>query len=64
MKLFDDRLEILSPGKLSGFITLENMKTERYSRNPQIARVLTEFGIVRELNEGVKKYIVKCKDFI
>ena len=64
MKLFDDRLEILSPGKLSGFITLENMKTERYSRNPQIARVLTEFGIVRKLNEGVKKYIVKCKDFI
>ena len=63
MKLFDDRLEILSPGKLSGFITLENMKTERYSRNPQIARVLTEFGIVRELNEGVKRIYSEMQRF-
>ena len=63
VKLFDDRLEILSPGKLSGFITLENMKTERYSRNPQIARVLTEFGIVRELNEGVKRIYSEMQRF-
>ena len=54
VKLFDDRLEILSPGRLGGFVTLETMKNKRYSRNPQIARVLNEFGIVRELNEGVK----------
>ena len=63
VKLFDDRLEILSPGKLSGFITLDNMKTERYSRNPQIARVLTEFGIVRELNEGVKRIYSEMQRF-
>ena len=63
MKLFDDRLEILSPGKLSGFVTLENMKTKRYSRNPQIARVLTEFGIVRELNEGVKRIYSEMQRF-
>ena len=63
VKLFDDRLEILSPGKLSGFITLENMKTERYSRNPQIARVLTEFGIVRELNESVKRIYSEMQRF-
>ena len=55
VKLYDDRLEIYSPGKLGGFVTLDTMKTKRYSRNPQIARVLTEFGIVRELNEGVKR---------
>lgn len=63
VKLFDDRLEILSPGKLSGFVTLENMKTKRYSRNPQIARVLTEFGIVRELNEGVKRIYSEMQRF-
>jgi len=55
VKLFDDRLEILSPGRLGGFVTLETMKNKRYSRNPQIARVLNELGIVRELNEGVKR---------
>lgn len=55
VKLFDDRLEIYSPGRLSGFVTLDTMMTKRYSRNPQIARVLNEMGIVRELNEGVKR---------
>ena len=55
IKIFNDRLEISSPGSLGGFVTLDNMKTERYSRNPLISRTLTEFGIVRELNEGVKR---------
>jgi ATP-dependent DNA helicase RecG len=27
----------------------------RYSRNPKIARVLSEFGWVKEMNEGVKR---------
>ena len=53
--MFDDRLEISSPGKLPNIVTLENIKETRYSRNPKIARVLTEFGWVRELNEGVKR---------
>lgn len=63
IKLFDDRLEILSPGKLGGFVTIENMQTKRYSRNPQIARVLTELGIVRELNEGVKRIYSEMRSF-
>lgn len=63
IKLYDDRLEIYSPGKLGGFVTLETMKTKRYSRNPQIARVLTELGIVRELNEGVKRIYSEMERF-
>lgn len=63
IKLFDDRLEILSPGKLGGFVTLDTMKTKRYSRNPQIARVLNELGIVRELNEGVKRIYSEMQSF-
>lgn len=55
IKIFNDRLEISSPGSLGGFVTIDNMKNERYSRNPLISRTLTEFGIVRELNEGVKR---------
>lgn len=31
------------------------MLNTRYSRNPRIARVLSEFGWVKELNEGVKR---------
>lgn len=63
IKLFNNRLEIYSPGGLGGFITLETMKTKRYSRNPQIARVLTEMGIVRELNEGVKRIYSEMENF-
>lgn len=63
VKLFDDRLEISSPGRLGGFVTLETMKNKRYSRNPQIARVLNELGIVRELNEGVKRIYSEMQKF-
>lgn len=55
VSLYDDRLEIFNPGKLPNIVTLENMLNTRYSRNPRIARVLSEFGWVKELNEGVKR---------
>lgn len=61
--MYDDRLEVISPGKLPNIVTLENMKTTRYSRNPRIARVLTEFGWVRELNEGVKRIYEEMESF-
>ena len=53
--MYDDRLEIESPGKLPNIVTIENIKETRYSRNPRISRVLTEMGWVRELNEGVNR---------
>src|SRR3712207_9363281 len=37
------------------YTTLFRSKHERFSRNPRIARTLTEFGWVREMNEGVKR---------
>lgn len=61
--MYDDRLEIESPGKLPNIVNVENIKTTRYSRNPRIARVLTEFGWVRELNEGVKRIYSDMKSF-
>lgn len=53
--IFDDRLEITSPGKTPNFVTIDNMRDSRYSRNPRVARVLIAFEWVREFNEGVKK---------
>lgn len=53
--MFDDRIEFISPGKLPSIVTVENIKNTRFSRNPIIARVLADFGWVRELNEGVKR---------
>ena len=52
---FDDRLEISNSGPLPAQVTVENIRTQRFSRNPRIARVLYDTGYVRELNEGVNR---------
>ena len=61
--MFEDRLEIESPGDLPNVVTVENIRNTRYSRNPRISRVLTEFGLVRELNEGVKRIYSDMEKF-
>ncbi len=61
--LFDDRMEILSPGLLPNIVTLENIRYQRYSRNPRIARILSEFGWVKEMNEGVKRIYSEMENF-
>ena len=62
VSMYDDRLEIESPGKLPDVVTVSNIQETRYSRNPVISRVLTEFGWVRELNEGVKRIYAEMKN--
>lgn len=61
--MFDDRLEILSPGKFPNIVNKDNIREVRYSRNPRIARVLTELGWVRELGEGVKRIFEEMRLF-
>lgn len=61
--MYDDRIEITSPGKLPNIVTLENMRRTRWSRNPTIARTLVEFGWVRELNEGVQRIYDEMANF-
>lgn len=63
VSMYDDRLEIESPGKLPSVVTVDNIKETRYSRNPRIARLLTDFGWVRELNEGVKRIYSDMEKF-
>ena len=55
IKHFDDRIEISNSGPLPAQVTVENIKTERFARNPRVARVLEDFGYVRQLNEGVAR---------
>lgn len=56
--LFDDRMEVRSPGGLVPPVRLEDL-TERTgthaSRNPLIARVLVELGLMREEGEGIAR---------
>ena len=53
---FEDRLEVESPGRLPGLVRVQNIRNTRFSRNPHIARTLTEMtDYVREANEGVER---------
>ena len=53
--VWDDRVEVRSPGGLPGHITLDNMRAEHYSRNPRIMGVLKTLGYVEEYGEGVDR---------
>lgn len=55
IKHFDNRLEISNSGPLPAQVTVENIRTERYARNPRVARALEDMGFVRQLNEGVSR---------
>lgn len=58
IRIFTDRLEILSPGKLLSKLTIEDLKELKgahETRNTYVARVLREFGYIRELGEGIRR---------
>lgn len=40
VKIFDNRIEVSSPGKLPGYMNIDNIYEERFSRNPNIVRML------------------------
>lgn len=43
IKIFDNRVEILSPGTLPGHITIDNILDERFARNGVIVRLINKF---------------------
>jgi len=53
IRLFDDHMEITSPGRLPGHITLDNLLDEHYSRNPRLVRGLYYWGYIEELGQGI-----------
>ena len=55
ISVWDDRIEVRSPGTLPGHITIDNMRAEHYSRNPRIMRILKTVGLVEEYGEGVDR---------
>lgn len=62
VSMYDDRLEIESPGRFPDIVTADNITHTRFSRNKTISRVMTEFEWVRELNEGVRKIYSDMKE--
>jgi ATP-dependent DNA helicase RecG len=43
IRIFDNRLEIESPGRLPGHVTVRNILKEQYARNGAIVRIINKF---------------------
>lgn len=63
--IFDDRIDIHSPGKLPGYVTTDNILDARFSRNPKIVRTLNRYKEPpnKDLGEGLNTTFQKMKEF-
>ncbi|MFB0538043.1 MAG: ATP-binding protein, partial [Anaerolineae bacterium] len=61
VRMFDDRLEIESPGGLPGIVTVENIRRRHFSRNPHIVGVLKTWRYMEELGFGVDRVFREMK---
>jgi ATP-dependent DNA helicase RecG len=63
--LFDNRIEVKSPGKLPGYVTTENILDVRLSRNPKIVRTLNRYKNApnKDLGEGLNTAFQRMKDW-
>jgi len=58
--IFNDRLEVRSPGRIPNTVTIEKMKTScHYARNPVIVKFLQHFGYVEDIGLGIPDKIIK-----
>ncbi|MGD2087868.1 MAG: putative DNA binding domain-containing protein [Candidatus Aminicenantes bacterium] len=57
--IFEDRLEIRTPGKLPNSVTIDSMKIggSHILRNPTIYNLLYKMGMVTDLGSGVRRII-------
>lgn len=56
VEVFDDRIEITSPGRFPGIVDLADpTRAPRFARNPRIARVCADLYFGQELGEGIRR---------
>lgn len=55
IRIFDNRIEVMSPGRLPGHITVKNILKERLLRNGSIVRMLNKFPapVNKDVGEGL-----------
>lgn len=63
--IYNNRIEIISPGKLPGYVTEENILEARYSRNTKIVRTLNRYKNPpnKDMGEGLNTAFQKMKDW-
>lgn len=63
--IFDNRIEVLSPGRLPGYVTVDNILDARYSRNPKLVRTLNRYKSPpnHDMGEGLNTAFQKMKEW-
>lgn len=63
--VFNNRIEISSPGRLPGYVTVENILESRFSRNSKIVRLLNKYDNApnRDMGEGINTAFQKMEEF-
>lgn len=63
--IFNNRIEVLSPGKLPGYVNVDNILDARYSRNHKIVRTLNRYPDPpnKDLGEGLNTAFQKMKEW-
>lgn len=63
IRMYEDRLEVISPGGLPGYITLDNIVEEHFSRNPRLVAGLFQWGYIEELGLGIDRMIEEMLEY-
>lgn len=63
VEIFDDRIEISSPGRFPGLVDLSDpLAATRFARNPRIARVCADLDFGQELGEGIRRMFEEMRE--
>lgn len=65
VEIFDDRIEVSSPGRFPGVVDPgDPLHAVRFARNPRIARVCADqhFGFGQELGEGIRRMFAEMRE--
>lgn len=63
--IFNDRIEIASPGKLPGYVRVDNILDARFSRNSKLVRCLNRYRDApnKDMGEGLNTAFQKMKEW-
>ena len=57
LAVYDNRLEVTSPGGLAGQVTVENIQDRQYNRNPIIAKRMFEMAYFDSWGQGIDRIL-------
>jgi len=65
INVYDNRIEVISPGRLPGYVTPQNILEARFSRNPRIVRTLNRYRDApnKDMGEGLNTAFQKMKEW-